>query len=150
MPATREQAVDEMLSLFKAAWDARPESQLIPVLWPNVRGDVDTTRQLPTDAAQSWCRVTVQTVRSEQRSISMTDGLRRYETEGLLTVEIYVPTSSGSGLAYRLVQVALNAFRGSETAHGVTFRNARPREIGNDGNWFRVDALVEFSFDEVG
>lgn len=148
MPTTSEQAFNDSMSLFKSAWDAGAESGSIAVLWPNVRGEIDTTRQAPTDAAKSWARISQQTITSTQRGIG-SDGKHLFETSGLITVEIRVPTSQGSGLAYRLAKVALDAYRSQTSVNGVRYGDCKPREVGNDGPWFRVDALMEFEFDEI-
>lgn len=148
MPTTTEQAFVDSMTMFKAAWDAGVESSGIAVHWPNVRGEIDTARQTPTDAAKSWARVTFQSVNSNQRGIG-SDGRHLYENAVLITVEVRVPTSIGSALAYRLVKVVLDAFRGKSSANGVRFMDCKPREVGNDGPWFRVDALIEAEYDEI-
>jgi len=149
MPASYETATSEMLALFKAAWDAGEESAPVAVFWPNVRDDVNTAKQSPTDAALPWARIGIQHVSGRQTSVGSPDGSRRFEHAGLITVELRVPMGRGPGLANRLATVAANAFRGKTTASGVTFRNPRPRETGADGPWHRVDVLVEFLYDEV-
>jgi hypothetical protein len=147
MPATAEQAFDQIMTLFKSAWDSGASG--VAVHWPNVRNDVDGARNTPADSADEWARISIQHSSGRQVSIGSPDGSRQFRQSGLITVEIYVPHSKGTARAWQLVRVALNAFRGKSTSGGLTFDSPRPREVGNDGPWFRVDALIGFKYDEV-
>jgi len=145
MPATYEQADDEMMATFRTAWLAGFESSAIAVAWPNRRFDIDSVRQGDTGEAASWARITTQHVTGKNQSI----GGKLWRNRGLITVEIRVPGEQGNSLHRKLCSIAANAFRNNTTESGVSFSNTRLREIGNDGPWYRVDVLTEFQYSEV-
>jgi len=142
MPCDFETARTETMRLLNDAWTAGgAESELIPVKWPNVPSDLDQTQDGVSNDAPKWARFTMEYLDGGARSI----GGGRWEFTGLLTFEIYVPSGSNDRLALRLAKIATNALRNKTTAGGVTFRNIRPRTVGNDGLWYRVDVLSEFN-----
>lgn len=145
MPATFEQADDEMMARFNTAWLAGSESSSIPVAWPNRRFDIDSVRQGDTGQAAAWVRFTTQHVTGSRRAI----GGNLWRNRGLITVEIYVPGEQGNSLHRKLCRIAADAFRNQTTDSGVAFFNTRLREIGNDGPWYRVDVLTDFQYSEA-
>lgn len=149
MPADYETATREICRQFQMAWDAGADSNGIAVHWPNVRKDIPTARNTPDNATDSWARVTIQHDASRQTTVGHAAGSRRFRQRGLITVEIRVPTGRGHSLANKLLKIAADAYRGQTTDNGVSFFNITPREIGNEGPWYRVDLLARFQYDEV-
>jgi hypothetical protein len=88
-------------------------------------------------------------VGGNQASLANDGGRRRWERTGLVTVQIFVPAGEGLSEAYSLAKTVADAYEGTTTASGVWFRNVRVNEVGADGAWFQVNALIEFIYDEI-
>jgi len=140
MPCDFETARTETMTLFNDAWSAPGESADIPVKWPNVASDLDQTQVDDTNNAPKWARFTMEYTDGNGTSI----GGGRWQFDGLITFEIYVPTGDNDKLALRLAKIIVNAQRNITTAGGVEFHRIRPRIVGNEGLWYRVDVLSEF------
>lgn len=136
MSLTFAQASDEILALFRTAWGDRP------ALYENVRGS-PPRRPIP------WARVTLRHITGAQASLAGGSGTRRWERVGILTVQIFVPSGQGLAGAQSLAKIAVDAYQGQTTPGGVWFRNVRLTEVGPDGDWFQVNALAEFVYDEI-
>lgn len=142
MTATVTQARDEMLTTFRTAWTAGPPSSTLPVLYP------DVSQEVPSSGA--WARVTVKHSYGEQATLSGETGQRRFRHTGIVTVQIFTPTGDGQVLSDQLVAIAKGAFEGVTTSPGrVMFRNVRVNEVGQQGQWFQVNVLADFEYDEV-
>lgn len=148
MTATVFQARDEILSLFKAAWDAGAESAGVLVLYADSKADIPTGMDADNNPLP-WARVTVQHIGSLQGSLAGSHGTRRWTRNGIVTVQIFTAFGTGLSLSDKLAMIALGAFEGKETASHVWFRNVRPEEIGQDGVWFQTNVIAEFTYDEV-
>ncbi len=141
-------ARDEILGLFKAAWDANTPvlngSVVVPVQWPG--GAVYE----PPDATKPFARIKIQEGPSPQRTFGR-PGQRRFTRPGLVTVQVFAPVSVGGGLSLgsNLATIARNAYEGIGTASGLFFRNCRIQEIGNSGAWEQINVTAEFEYDEV-
>jgi len=141
MACNFETARTQTMALILAAWDAPgAESEDVPVKWPNVASDLDQSQEGDTNNAPKWARFTMEYTEGGARSI----GGERYEYEGLLTFEIYTPGGGNDRLALRLAEIVAGALRNQSTAGGVSFYKVRPRIVGNEGLWYRVDVLSEF------
>lgn len=139
MSATYEQAVDDILTFFKDAWDATGYT----AIYPNIGGDAPTT-------VAPWARVTLQHILPQgQASLSGALGTQRYERNGILTVQIFTPLGEGLAELYQLSKIVTDAFDGKATPLHVWFRNARVSEVGPSGHWYQVNVLVDFTYDEI-
>ena len=142
MSATVEQARNEIISTFKTAWDAGAESTGLNVLYWDTEGEV------PDSGA--YARVTVRHATGEQTTVGSAAGKRRYERAGTVTVQIFTEHNEGGTLSDKLVNIIENAFRGVTTSPGrVIFRRVRTNEIGQDSQWFQVNVLADFEYDEI-
>lgn len=130
-------ARDEMLTMFKDAWDASAFSAA-PVLYWDVTSDDD----LPTDDV--WARITVRHEVGENDAI----GNRLFLRQGTVTVQLFTRFGTGLTNADLASKVVLDAFQGKASPSGVWFRNARMNEIGQDGEWFQTNILVDFEYTE--
>lgn len=140
MPATIEQARDQMLALVKAVADANS----VVVVWEGTAVDK------PPDGPQvSWARAGVRHFLRRQTTLSGSTGTRLYTSTGLLLVSLFTPTWEGLEEADRLSALFRNAVEGVSTAGGVWFRNARTTEMGLDGSWWRTDVSADFEYDEI-
>jgi hypothetical protein len=141
-------AIDEMFSLFLAAWNTGTLSVLSEV--PKVFWQGITEEESP-DVNSYWCRVSQQTVEEVQSTLSDNEGKRRYETAGLIFVQIFCPKSDDSamGNGRKLAVIARNAFRGKTTESKIVFRNARINELTPDDNSLRFNVVAEYEYDEI-
>lgn len=137
MPASMSQAHREILALLV---DALPGS--LPVAWP----DVAKQQGFPP-AAGSWVRVSITDNGEESPpTLVSSPGNRRYKTIGLLIVELYTLAGDGRRAAQALAETVLTAYRGQSTPSGASFRNERVNDIGPDGPWYHMNAIVEFTY----
>jgi hypothetical protein len=143
MSLTHQEAVDEILAMFKEAWDSASGGPY-PVQWANV-GQV----QAPPTTTSPWARVTFTHVTGRQATLSWETGNRRFARTGLLAVEVFVPIGEGSQKGYTLGKLVLDAFEGEASPGGVWFRNVKMRESGVEKGWFQVNVTAEATYDEV-
>ena len=138
MPCTLTQAHDQILALLPAAVTS------LAVHYP----DVAAPAGFPPKAA-SWARVKLTDVDGGQTTIGGAAGSRRYETEGLLTVEVYALSGDGRAAAQAIAEAVLTAYRGKRTSGGVFFRRERVVDVGPDGLWWHINVLIEFIYDTI-
>lgn len=149
MSVSTPDAVDEILGLFKAAWDigspAYNSGTPLPVEW-----DGQDTGS-PPDLTKPCARVFVRHVGSRQITFGET-GNRRFNRRGIVTVQVFQPISDRRGLSVvqNLAIIARDAYEGKGTATGIWFRNVRSREVGADGRgWYQYNVTAEFEYDEL-
>jgi len=135
MSLTYTAARDEILTLFKTAWDA--QGTVPPVLY------WDRATQPPTSG--DWARITLRHTSGGNAAISN----RFFVREGLVTVQLFTNFGEGLSSADLMSKVVSDAFQGQQTAGGVWFRNVRVNEIGQDGEWFQTNVLIDFEYNEV-
>lgn len=140
--ASLTDARDEMLALFKAAWDGAPASANVPVRYPDRKED-----KPPSGAP--WARVSVTHANSGQATLANHDGKRKFTRNGVITVQIFTPFGRGSNDADALAKIAQDAFEGKATANQIWFRDVTVNEIGQDGEWNQTNVLATFTYDEV-
>lgn len=138
MSLTHQQARDEMFDVFKAAWDTTG----YPVHFEDVR------KQRSKDE-EPWAVVTLQHASGFQSTLSGAEGTRTFARLGFITVQIFTPNGKGLQEAYDLAKVVSDAFEGISTPGGVWFRNVRLNEVGRDGEFFQLNVVIEFRYDEV-
>lgn len=129
-------ARDEILTLFKTAWDAQATAPPL-YYW-------DTEQSDPVND-DTWARITV------RHNIGANDAIsnRIFRREGTITVQIFTRFGEGLVNADATAKVAVDAFQGKSTPGGVWFRNVRYTEIGQDGDWFQTQVLADFEYNEV-
>ena len=91
----------------------------IPVIYQGV----ETGDKMPTD--KFWLRVSQQTVLESQATLSGNDLKRRYTTDGLAFVQIFIPKAPSSNYAkgLEIANLIKKAFRGKQTNGCMWFRN---------------------------
>lgn len=139
---TYEQARDEMLSVFRTAWQAA--QPIAPVQYPNVGQAL-----APPKTQGPWARVVVAHATGGQRTLAGEAGTRRFGRVGILTAQIFAPVGGGTDLAYNLAQLVVDAYEGQSTPGGAWFRNTRVNEVGVSDGWFQLNVLVDFDYDQV-
>lgn len=141
---TRTEARDEILTLFKDAWDTLGSA-------PQVIYD-DSPADLPDDA--SYVRITVQHTASSQVTlggkVSLGGAGRRFRRTGIVAVQIFTPVGDGLTANDTLVDFTVDIFEGESTGSDrVEFLNVRSNELGADGPWFQTNVVAEFNYDRV-
>ena len=131
-------AVDEILTLFKTAWDTTGYD----AYYESVRD------QRQTDTSP-WASVMLRHIAGYQSTLSSSLGSRMFTREGVLTVRIYVHQGEGLQTAYGLAKVVADAYEGGRTDGGAWFRNVRLNEEGRDGEFYLVSVLIDFQYDEI-
>lgn len=138
MTATYAQAVDDILGVFKTAWDTTGWI----ALYTNVKGDTPS-------GEDPWARVNLQHTGGGQASLTGGLGTTRWGREGFLTVQVFAPAGEGLSGAHTLAKIISDAFEGTSTVNGVWFRNVRVNEVGEDGDWYQVNVVIDFEYDEI-
>lgn len=137
MSLTFEAAWGEMLTLFKAEWDATTH----PVFYESVEKD-------KIDATNPYIIPILRHADGRQATLGGT-GVRRFVRNGLLLFRLFTPVGNGLQESYQLAKVVVDAFEGKSSPGGVWFRNTRINEIGRDGSHYETQIMVEFEYDEI-
>ena len=138
MSLTYNEAKDEIFSLFKAAWDMTGH----PVHWQEVK----KSRSKSEDA---FAMISIRHAAGFQSTLGSSVGTTRFSRIGFTTIQIFVAAGKGLQEAYVLAKVASDAFEGVSTPGGVWFRNLRLNEVGKNGQFFQLNVVAEFNYDEI-
>lgn len=111
---------------------------------------VESIDKLPTD--EFWMRISQQTVLEEQATLSGNDLKRRYTTDGLLFVQIFIPKTlpQNYAIGVKLAVFVKNLYRGKQTEDCIWFRNVRIQELPAEDAWNRLNVVAEYQYDEIG
>lgn len=134
-----DEARDEMLAVFKAAWDTTAVPNNV------VYSDVAGSKPFG-DAA--WARVSIRHATGGQSSLIGDVGQKRHTETGTLWVQVFAPAGDGSVTAYSLATMVRNAYR-AVRGSTVWYRNHRLQEAGSSGAFEQVNVLVDFNYDDV-
>ena len=113
----------------------------LTVIWDG-RDDKIPTGQTP------WARVTMRHATGGQSSLSNLAGVKRFTYTGTLFIQLFVPKNSNMSVMDNVVdklQVSLTSFKDSN----LWLRDVQRREIGRDGDFYSVNVLASFSYDDV-
>ncbi len=143
MPATPQEAVDDILSTFKTAWDAQDDAP--EVIYPS-----DELRTF-FDGDDPWASLTYAHTLRQPATVSAPAGQRRYKALGTVEVQINVPLSNDDVLtvSQELARVVTDAFENVQTTHGVVFFDVTAQEIGRTGRWFLTSVTMRFRYTEI-
>ncbi len=141
MTATLTEARDEILSTFKAAWDADSNSQNIVVFYDDTRKDLSSET--------SWVRISVQHNIGYQATLTSASMNQRWRRKGIVFVQVFTPLGDGMKTNDVLSSIVRNAFEGKTTSKDIIFRNVSIREIGESEKWFQTNVVAEFEYDEI-
>tara|TARA_R110000772_G_scaffold30806_10_gene76524 strand:+ start:10083 stop:10499 length:417 start_codon:yes stop_codon:yes gene_type:complete len=137
MSLTYQQANDEILTMFKAAWDPTGHEAFY-----------DAVRKQREADNSAWAVVTLNHIFAQQDSLGGIGG-RSFKREGTLIITLNTPSTSGLSEAYTLGKVLVDAYEGISSPGGVWFRNVRINELGRDGAFNQTNVLVDFEYYEV-
>lgn len=138
MTATYLEARDDILGIFDVAWATTG----FEAAYENIREDLVL-------GVTPWARATLRHGAGRNSSLTGGIGNQRFERTGNLIVQVFVPTGEGLTEGLTLAKVVSDAFEGVSTTSGVWFRNVTINEIGPDGQWFQINVLIDFIYDEV-
>lgn len=132
----RAQAKDTMLELVRV-WSS---DNKVTVIWPDKDGK-PPTGQVP------WARVTIKHATGGQSSLSDQNGLQRHTYTGTLYVQLFTPKNGGnlSEMLSDSLLLSLRHFRNDT----LWFRDMRAIEVGRDGDFFQVNVLTTFTYDDI-
>jgi len=144
MTATFREAQDDILTVFKAAWDTTGYS----ALYPGIPGEPPADQTGSGAPPSPWARVSVRH-RSGRNEAFGQGGTNLYEREGVVEVQVFSPVGQGFGPALDLAQTVVSAFQGTATPKAVWFRKVGVREVPNSGGpWVQVNVSAEFTYDQ--
>jgi len=143
------QAVTEINKLFNDAWTSGATS--IAGYVPEIRWNGNERPSKP-DSSKFWCYHSVFNTGEEQKTLSnavTSPGSKRYESEGLIIIQIYCPKSilNSKDKGRQLATVAKNAYRGVQS--DVDFKNVRIVDVDPEELYYRFNVVVDYSFDEI-
>ena len=139
MTATFKEAEDLILAVIKTAWDTTGH----PMLWEGVGSDAIPTTKAP------WARTTLRHATGRQATLSDESSNKRFERTGFVTIQIFTPIGKGKGTGLTLAKVLADAMEGKDASVGIWFQNVRINEIGIDGDWFQINFISDFIYDEI-
>jgi hypothetical protein len=118
--------------------------------WEVVYQGVMLPDKVPTDKV--WSRISQQTVLEEQATLSGNDLKRRYTTDGLVFVQIFIPQTypQDYGRGLQVAELVKTAYRGKNTDNCMWFRNTRIQELPPETAWFRINVVSEYTYDQIG
>lgn len=153
MTTTYTDAIDEMFGKIRTAVNG-PINTLLgykaETRWPFVE------EPKKPDNTKIWLRVSTQIVDEQQSTLSTCEGLpgqKKYETVGLLFVELYLPKSKGdSGVKGRQAATILrDLFRNAGSGQsGIRYYRARINDgIPPEELFYRLNVVTEYEYDEI-
>jgi hypothetical protein len=137
MSLTFAQAIDDINSMMKTAWD----STGYEVHWEDVR----TNRSETNDP---WVTFVVRHATSDQDNLGGI-GARNFVRTGIAIASIFTPTGNGLSESYGLAKVVADAYEGQSSDNGVWFRRIRLQEVGRESQFYQVNVLIDFEYNET-
>ncbi len=131
---TADQANDEILAVFKAAWDTT--------------GLGVTYTDVPAEKPNSevgWARVTVIHEDGGQSGFSPTE-VKKYTNTGMVATQVFGPKGDGGAEARRLAQLVLVAY--SQARGSVWYRKQHIKDVGSSGSWHQINIIAHFTYDD--
>ena len=137
MSIRMKDAVDEILAIFKTAWDSTGHKAFY-----------ENTRDSREEDLSPWAEVVVRHAAAQQDTLGGS-GNRSFVRLGALVVTINTPSSSGLSEGYNLANVVTDAYEGVSSPSGIWFRNVRVNELGREGTFFQLNVTVDFEYYEL-
>lgn len=139
MTATYEQAIDDIFTMFKTAWDTTGYIVIYENTTPSEKPSIGTP----------YAKVFIRHTGGFQATLTGGIGTARYARLGVMTVQIFTPLGEGLSEGASLAKVLADAYEGAASPRAVWFRNVRLMEVGPTAEWFQHNFLVDFEYDEV-
>lgn len=142
MAITRVNAKDAMLTLVKGVADA---NGLTWVVYENV--DVGTKDQMPP-TQQNWMRALIRHRAGAATSLPGADGSKKFQADGLLVIELMVPTGTGTNEADALAAKFETVFKTRQTLNqSVWYTDVVSQEAGTSDGYFKTNIVAQFHYD---
>jgi hypothetical protein len=155
MALTEVQAKDEMLTMFRTAWNANSVAVITPyqVTVPAVRYHGQVNKE-PPPSNLYHAILYMECVSRSQKTLAIdvaSIGTRRYNNIGILSLQIMCPFSDAenSDRGLRLGIVARDAFEGKTSPCGVWFRDAKVTPSLSTEVFSKHIMTVGYQFDEI-
>jgi hypothetical protein len=141
MAISRVDAKDTMLTLVKGVADA---NGLTWIVYENV--DTGTKDQMP-DTQQSWIRVIIRHRAGEATSLPNPAGVKKFQADGLVFVELMVPTGIGTDEADALAAKFETGFKQrSSLNQQVWYTDVISQEVGTSDGYFKTNVIAQFHY----
>jgi len=137
MSLTFTQAVDDINSMMKVAWDTTGYD----LHWDNVRDQRNTSDD-------PWAVFIIRHATGRQDNLGGI-GNRNFVRTGTAIASIFTPTGNGLSESYALAKVVADAYEGMVSDNGVWFRNVRMQEVGRESQFYHNNMLIEFEYNET-
>ncbi len=144
-------ACDAIEAKLRADWTAAGETA--PIAVPNPKRNQEIQKVDDNGDSISWLYLEIADAGSVQQGIGR-PGDQLWVYDGLISIHVFVPLQTGSGDARRLAVKAGDIFRARRfyaDVPGYEIRTWAPRIDGGgdgseDGQWFRVSAIIPFEY----
>jgi hypothetical protein len=94
-----------------------------------------------------WTRVSVQFTSGEQDSLGNT-GNRKFIKGGFLYIQVFTPFGHATNGNDSLAEASLNLFEGVRL-NDLWFKDGRIVTVGEDGEWYQQNVVLEFEFEAI-
>lgn len=131
----REDATDAMMGHVR---DALPVGCV--AMWP------DTPSTVPENI--EWVRPSIHHLAGRQTTLSGDAGQRRFNRQGVLTIQCFTPIGDGHSAADKLVGDIVEYFEAIRNSP-IWYRNIRAIEIGKEGSTVQVNVIADFTYEHV-
>lgn len=138
MSTTITEAQADIFSIVQAVANANG----VATRYEAMPGSVPTSETI-------WIRPTLRHATGGQVSLTGATGSIKWSREGTLWVQIFAPMGGGLSAAYEFAQKVLTAYQGVHTEHCVWFRNHRINEVGPDGEFYQINVLIDFIYEQI-
>lgn len=147
-----EEAVDDMCGMFNDGW-----TRLAPVPLPRLEWEDLGQLAPPPSQDETWARFSLRHQAPQQlpslggRPVAKGGVGRIYSREGIVTVQVFAVLTGGDGrqAAARLARTVQEIFEGNRSPKGIQFPRVQIVEIGVDRQWYNVNTLAYFQYDEL-
>jgi len=148
MTTNIEGAINELRTLFYSNWLSK--TAVIAGYVPKVYFQDVEDSEIP-DISKYYVRFSTKKAGSEQSTLSenvVTNGSRRFETYGIVFIQLFCPKLSNAGVnGLKLAMLAQEIFRNA-TAN-VTLKNASIKDLPPEDGAIRYNITAEYEFDEI-
>lgn len=137
MSITFAQAIDDINAMMLAAWSPTGYS----LHWDNIRDQRNTSND-------PWAVFVTRHSSGTQDNLGGI-GNRNFTRTGTAIASIFTPTGNGLSDSYILAKVVADAYEGQKSDNGVWFRNVRLQEVGRESQFYHVNVLIDFEYNET-
>ena len=141
-------AAEEIEAKFRTVWAPRKCD------YPNTAFDIKNVSK-----DESWARFRIQTNFGNNGSLANVLGKQRFVRDGNVIIQLFFPLNKGVINPYDITETVVKAYQGKRTDSDVWFRNVRYNEIDKDvalaygaantSNWYQINVLADFTFDQI-